>query len=126
MKDYALTAQALPNTEVEPATPSAQPVFLTARAQIALLATFLVIAGQQAVAAGIDLSPITTLVCDVATQLTATTLLGAAGFVIVVVFGWNKIMGEANAFQGLKNGVIGGIIILGAGTVAQALFKGTC
>ena len=103
-----------------------QPLFLTARTQVAMLATFVVLAGQAALAAGVDLSPITRLICDIGKQLTATTLLGAAGFIIVVVFGWNKLMGESNAFQGLKNGVVGGIIILAAGTIATALFKGTC
>ncbi|WP_162178687.1 TrbC/VirB2 family protein [Deinococcus marmoris] len=73
-----------------------------------------------------DFSRITTLVCGVVTQLTAPVLLGAAGTVVVVMFGWNKLMGEQNAFQSLKNGVIGGIIILAAGTIATALFGSGC
>lgn len=75
---------------------------------------------------GFDFSQITQLVCDLADKLKAPELLGAAGFVIVLVFGWNKVLGEGNAFQGLKNGAIGAIIILSAGTIANAIFKGSC
>ncbi|RJF74585.1 hypothetical protein D3875_03325 [Deinococcus cavernae] len=124
------TAAALSATNTE--SSAAQPALLNVGTQVAMLATFLFLATTTALAqtggggGGIDLSAITGLVCQLATQLKAPALLGAAGTVIVLVFGWNKLMGESNAFQGLKNGVIGAIIILAAGTIAQALFKGAC
>ncbi|SMB77924.1 hypothetical protein [Deinococcus hopiensis] len=88
---------------------------------VAIMVACLALASA-AFAEGIDLSGITSLVCKFAEQLKATELLGAAGVVIVLVFGWNKLMGEGNAFQGLKNGAIGAIVILSAGTIATAVF----
>ena len=126
------TAPALSATNTE--SSAAQPALLNVGTQVAMLATVLFLATTTALAqtgggdggGGIDLSAITGLVCQLATQLKAPALLGAAGTVIILVFGWNKLMGESNAFQGLKNGVIGAIIILAAGTISQALFKGAC
>lgn len=123
MPEITLTAPALSTPSLQ--TPlAAPPALLTVRAQVALLGTFLALAVSFGAAQ--DLSPITRLVCSVVTQLTAPVLLGAAGTVVVVMFGWNKLMGEQNAFQSLKNGVIGGIIILAAGTIATALFGSGC
>ena len=95
---------------------------MPARAVNAFIMAACLLVVSAASAEGIDLSGITTLVCELATQLKAVELLGAAGVVIVLVFGWNKLMGEGNAFQGLKNGAIGAIVILSAGTIATAVF----
>lgn len=113
-------------TQTAPAllTGRSAPALLTVRTQVAVLGIFLALAVS--IGAAQDLAPITKLVCSLVTQLTAATLLGAAGTVIVVMFGWNKLMGETNAFQSLKNGVIGGIVILAAGTIATALFGAGC
>ncbi|QLG13350.1 hypothetical protein HLB42_20710 (plasmid) [Deinococcus sp. D7000] len=123
MPETMQTAPVLLTGSSDTALP-AQPALLTVRVQVALLALALAFAASFGAAQ--DLSPITRLVCSLVTQLTAATLLGAAGTVIVVMFGWNKLMGEQNAFQSLKNGVIGGIVILAAGTIATALFGAGC
>lgn len=123
MPEITQTAHRLTKGRSDTALP-AQPALLTVRTQVAVLG--LVLALAVSVGAAQDLSPITKLVCSLVTQLTAATLLGAAGTVIVVMFGWNKLMGEQNAFQSLKNGVIGGIVILAAGTIATALFGAGC
>lgn len=123
MPETKLPAPVLPTPSLE-TFPATCPALLNVRTQVALLGTVLALAVSFGAAQ--DLSPITRLVCSLVTQLTAATLLGAAGTVIVVMFGWNKLMGEQNAFQSLKNGVIGGIVILAAGTIATALFGAGC
>lgn len=99
MPETMQTAPVLLTGSSDTALP-AQPALLTVRVQVALLALALAFAASFGAAQ--DLSPITRLVCSLVTQLTAATLLGAAGTVIVVMFGWNKLMGEQNAFQSLK------------------------
>ncbi|MDV6376346.1 TrbC/VirB2 family protein [Deinococcus arenicola] len=123
MLETAQTAPALLTGRSDTAR-SAQPALLTVRTQIALLA--IVVALAVSFGAAQDFTKITNLACGLVTKLSAPVLLGAAGTIVVLMFGWNKLMGEQNAFQSLKNGVIGGIIILAAGTIATALFGSGC
>ncbi len=93
---------------------------------LAVLAAAALLLSNFALAAdGFDLSKLTKAICTEVKKLTGAELLGVAAFVVAVIFGWNKVFGDSSAFQGVKNAVIGAVIIGAAGTVATA-FGGGC
>lgn len=93
---------------------------------LAVAALAVMLLGGFATAQGFDFGKVTAAVCEVVQKLTGAELLGAAGFAVLVIFGWNKLIGDSSAFQGVKNALIGAVIILGAGTFATAIFGGSC
>ncbi|WP_135230564.1 hypothetical protein [Deinococcus fonticola] len=94
--------------------------------QLALFGLVMLFVGSFGSAQAFNFSKITGAICTVVTQLSAPALLGAAGFAVIIVFGWNKFIGDSSAFQGIKNAIVGAVVILGAGTFATAIFGGSC
>jgi type IV secretory pathway VirB2 component (pilin) len=64
--------------------------------------------------------------CWMVNLLSSPILVGVAGGVLLLVFGWGKIFGEMNAFQAFKNGVIGVVIVLVSAGVSTTLFGAGC
>jgi hypothetical protein len=91
-----------------------------------LISNSSMVAAQSSGGAAFNLGGIKTAICGVVTQLSATELIGAAGVLAIIAFGWNKLMGESNAFQGVKNVAIGAFFILGASGLAASVFGGGC
>ena len=71
---------------------------------------------------GLNVDGITTWVCNLAKLMSGPGLVLAAAMIIVVIYGWNMIFGDGNAFGGLKRGIIGVIIIMSAATLVTAVF----
>lgn len=105
---------------------------VAARSRIVAVLFALLVSNSSMVAAqaggggAFNLGGIKIAICGVVTQLSATELIGAAGVLAIIAFGWNKLMGESNAFQGVKNVAIGAFFILGASGLAASVFGGGC
>jgi hypothetical protein len=54
------------------------------------------------------------------------TLLFISLLIGVIIFGWNQRFGNRNAGEGLRNAVIGTLIVAGSTTVAKAFISNGC
>lgn len=68
----------------------------------------------------------TRLGCYFVNVLSSPALVAVAGAALLLIFGWNKVFAEMNAFQSFKSGIIGVVIILVAAGVSTALFGAAC
>lgn len=64
--------------------------------------------------------------CWIVNILSSPVLIGVAGAVLLLIFGWGKMSGEMNAFTNFKNGVIGAVIVLASAAISTALFGAGC